>query len=184
MTLLRFLARTTRPAVLIALLCLLGGLPDGVAAQTPPPASEDAAAEGEPALSVDAAQEGAETAAETLETAVEAAQQVESQTDAANGTTADTAPSAEAEAAAEAVIEAAINEDVRDEASGLAAELLDPGLETQELELRLVPLTQGELGTLAAAWLEIVRSKTEEVTAVQVAIFRTEGDVAAAARER
>ena len=67
-----------------------------------------------------------------------------------------------------------------DAGAGLPPELLDGGIATNELELRLIPLTKPELEALAAEWLEIVRSKTEDVMSAQIAINRA-GDAAAPA---
>lgn len=58
------------------------------------------------------------------------------------------------------------------EAAPPAAELVNPGVSTEELAHLLVPLTKGELEPLATAWLEIVRSKTEEIAQSQVALIR------------
>jgi small conductance mechanosensitive channel len=70
-----------------------------------------------------------------------------------------------------------------DAGAGLPPELLDSGIPPDELELRLIPLTKPELEALAAEWLEIVRSKTEDVMSAQIAISRTEGAVEATIRE-
>lgn len=49
-----------------------------------------------------------------------------------------------------------------------AAALVDPGIATDELAHRLVPLTKDELAVLANSWLEIVRAKTEHIAEIQV----------------
>ncbi len=49
-----------------------------------------------------------------------------------------------------------------------AAELVDPGIASEELAHRLVPLTKDELTVLANAWLDIVRAKTENIAELQV----------------
>ncbi len=126
--------------------------------------------------------EQAAGAAEELEQAVEEAAAAEAVASGVVGEGAE-AEAAAAEAA-DAVVEAVVNDAARDEETGLPIEVLDPALPTEELELRLVPLTQEELGSLSTVWLEIVRQKTEEVMAAQVAIFRTEGTVEDAAREK
>lgn len=77
--------------------------------------------------------------------------------------------------AAEAIAEAA--EDTADEASAGSA-LLNPAIELTELEHRLVPLTRPELNELAGQWLEIVRARTENVMAAQVAVDQTDGEIA------
>ena len=56
--------------------------------------------------------------------------------------------------------------------------LIDPEIDELELEHRLVPLTREELGALSEQWLTIVRQKTDEVMAAEVAIDRSQGDVA------
>ena len=135
--------------------------------------------------------ESAAQSAEALQQAVEEAQAVVEES-ASDSSITDLIPvgegkaeaAAAAEAAATAVVEAVVNESATDEATGLPIEVLDPEIETGELELRLVPLTQAELGTLSQAWLEIVRQKTEEVMAAQVAIYRTDSAVADAARDQ
>ena len=58
-----------------------------------------------------------------------------------------------------------------------AAELVNPKVSTEELAHLLVPLTKGELEPLATAWLEIVRSKTEEIAQSQVALIRDPSSV-------
>ncbi len=123
----------------------------------------------------------ASESARHLDDVVNAAQEVEE--GAADGPES-TGPGAEqaARSAAEAVADAVIDDTARDDKTGLSVEVLDPAIASSELELRLVPLTQTELGDLAAAWQEIVRAKTEDVMAAQLAIFRTEGTVADAAR--
>ena len=68
--------------------------------------------------------------------------------------------------------------DAAREAASTDSILSDPTIDLRELEHRLVPLTKAELNTLAEKWLEITRAKTEEVMAAQVAIDRTDGDVA------
>ena len=88
------------------------------------------------------------------------------------------------ESIANAVIEAAIDEQALDAETGLSSEILDPNIDPTELEHRLIPLTQPELGLLAAEWLEIVRIKTLDVMAAQIAIDRTDGEIEQAARDQ
>jgi small conductance mechanosensitive channel len=45
----------------------------------------------------------------------------------------------------------------------LAPALIDPAISSQELAFRRVPLTKHELEPLARAWLEIVRTETQEI---------------------
>lgn len=52
-----------------------------------------------------------------------------------------------------------------------AAVLVDPGVSTQALAYRLIPLTREELVPLAQSWLEIVRTKTVEIAERQVALL-------------
>ncbi len=66
----------------------------------------------------------------------------------------------------------------------LPSKLTEPGIAFEELEVRLVPLTKGELETLAASWLQLVKAKTQEVMEAQVSVFDNEGVVEEAARER
>jgi len=94
-----------------------------------------------------------------------------------------TAEETSADRIANAVAAAAVDEGATDAETGLRSEVLNPEIDTQELEFRLVPLTKDELGILAAEWLEIVKAKTEEVMAAQIAIAKTEGDIEEAARD-
>lgn len=61
--------------------------------------------------------------------------------------------------------------------------LLDPAVDAQVLEYRLVPLTKDELAALAGEWLQIVKAKTEEVAQAQVEISQSDGNVAEAKRD-
>lgn len=65
----------------------------------------------------------------------------------------------------------------------LPAKVLQPDVEFEELDLRLVPLTKSELRDLAAKWLQHVKAKTEEVMELQVVLATTEGRVEDAVRE-
>ena len=87
-----------------------------------------------------------------------------------------------AEPGAGVAVEAA-DEPAEDKRPELPEALFDPGIETSELEHRLVPLTKDELGALASEWLAIVKSKTEEVTERQIAISKIEGEAAKQQRE-
>jgi small conductance mechanosensitive channel len=80
-----------------------------------------------------------------------------------------------ADGAAEAIEDAA--ESAADDPVDPSSILLDPEIDLTELQHRLVPLTRAELNELASAWLGIVRDKTEEVMAAQIAIDRTEGEI-------
>ena len=94
----------------------------------------------------------------------------------------ETAQEEQAQRVAEAVTDLAVNETARDAETGLLAEVLNPDIPLNELELRLIPLTRTELEALSEVWLEIVRDATEGVMAAQIAIARTEGDIEDAAR--
>ncbi|MFL7868188.1 MAG: hypothetical protein AB8I58_05130, partial [Anaerolineales bacterium] len=59
----------------------------------------------------------------------------------------------------------------------LPAEVLQPGIDIEELELRLAPLTKDQLKRLAEKWLQIVKSKTEGVIETQIAMSRSDGKV-------
>lgn len=54
---------------------------------------------------------------------------------------------------------------------GPSTELVDPGISTEELAYRLIPLTQEGLVPLSNAWLEIVQSKTAEISERQIALL-------------
>ncbi|MCL5779278.1 mechanosensitive ion channel family protein [Limibaculum sp. FT325] len=99
----------------------------------------------------------------------------------------ETAPTVEEAAAAsvaDAIAEAAVDENARNAETGVTSEVLDPDIDPTELEHRLVPMTKEELAALTAEWLKIVKTKTEEVMAAQIAIDKTEGTVEDAARAR
>jgi small conductance mechanosensitive channel len=63
----------------------------------------------------------------------------------------------------------------RDEASPLPPEVLHPEISLEELEIRLVPLTRAELAALAVRWQAIVKAKSQEVVAAQIALARSDG---------
>lgn len=52
-----------------------------------------------------------------------------------------------------------------------SAELVDPGISIEELAHRLIPLTKADLDPLSKAWLDIVQSKTAEISERQVALL-------------
>jgi len=56
--------------------------------------------------------------------------------------------------------------------AAIPAELVAPGISTDELAYRLIPLTQGELDPLAKTWLEIVQDKTEEISERQITLLK------------
>lgn len=129
----------------------------------------DAAVEAEQAAAAAEAMGDAEAAAAATERAIQARED---------------ADSAAARSEAQDAVAAAVDEDARDPETGLPIEVLDPAIGARELELRLVPLTKDELAALAEVWFGIVREKTQEVMAAQIAILKTEGDVASAARDK
>ena len=71
---------------------------------------------------------------------------------------------------------------------GVPEAILSSEIAIDELALRLTPLTVAELAAAAEAWREIVKDKTNEVVAAQIAATRAEGDdqqvEAQGARER
>lgn len=74
-------------------------------------------------------------------------------------------------------------QDTAGERPQFSQQLLDPEISTEELALRLVPLTKDELAALAAEWLAIVKDKTQEVMEAQLAISQNDGAVEEAARQ-
>lgn len=81
--------------------------------------------------------------------------------------------------------EAPANSTVADKADAeLPAHVTKPEIDIEELEFRLVPMTKGELKLLAEKWLQIVKSKTEEVMEAQVTVANTKGVVEDAVREK
>ncbi len=85
---------------------------------------------------------------------------------------------------AESAIQMGVHQSAKDPETGLSKEVLDPEIGTAELELRLVPLTRDELEILAGKWLDIVREKTEQVMAAQIAISKSQDTLEDASRER
>ena len=69
-------------------------------------------------------------------------------------------------------------------AKGPSAELVDSGISTEELAHRLIPLTREELDPLAKAWLEIVKSTTEEISERQVALLNDPSSATEAAYQQ
>lgn len=66
----------------------------------------------------------------------------------------------------------------------LPPETLNPAIEPAELEIRLVPLTRSELAELALRWQAIVKAKSEEVVAAQIALARSDGNAEEQNRSR
>jgi small conductance mechanosensitive channel len=85
---------------------------------------------------------------------------------------------------ADTIVETGIKANDGPKEDGLPKELLDPAINMLELEYRLVPLTKGELEKLAGAWLSIVKKKTEEVMAAQIAVSKTENAIEDAVRRK
>lgn len=84
-------------------------------------------------------------------------------------------PVATAPVPAEPAVEAKPGDD-------LSAELTDPQVDLQDLELLTVPLTADQLKALAAKWLDIVKSKTEQVVSAQIAVSKANGKAKSAER--
>ena len=85
---------------------------------------------------------------------------------------------------ADSMVATVSNEDKKDPETGLPVAALNPDIDPQELDFRLVPLTEEELSVLARSWLSIVKKKTEEVMAAQIAIYKTQENVEDAARQK
>ncbi|MGB5735682.1 MAG: hypothetical protein WBM40_14705, partial [Thiohalocapsa sp.] len=66
----------------------------------------------------------------------------------------------------------------------LPPETLNAAIEPAELEIRLVPLTRSELAELALRWQAIVKAKSEEVVAAQIALARSDGSAEEQNRSR
>ena len=66
----------------------------------------------------------------------------------------------------------------------LPPETLNPAIEPAELEIRLVPLTRSELAELALRWQAIVKAKSQQVVAAQIALARSDGSAAVDNRAR
>ena len=97
------------------------------------------------------------------------------------------APEAAAPAAPAAPAPAAAAPQPTEEAKpddGLSGQLTDPTVKLEDLELLTFPLTVDQLKALAAKWLEIVKSKTEEVVDAQIALSKADGAVEDAEREK
>jgi small conductance mechanosensitive channel len=71
-----------------------------------------------------------------------------------------------------------------DAGPSLPEKLLRSGIDLDELEFRLVPLTADDLKLLAAEWLQIVKSKTEQVMEAQVTVANSDGATEADMREK
>ncbi|MDB6178718.1 mechanosensitive ion channel family protein [Paracoccus sp. Z330] len=67
-------------------------------------------------------------------------------------------------------------------ASDYPAGLVTPDIDLEELEIRLIPLTAGELSALAGAWQEIAREQTEAVADKQIEVRNASGAAADTAR--
>ncbi|MDJ0513532.1 MAG: mechanosensitive ion channel family protein [Methyloceanibacter sp.] len=64
------------------------------------------------------------------------------------------------------------------------SQLTDPQIKLGDLELLTVPLTVDQLKALAGKWLDIVKSKTEQVVDTQIAVSKATGETADAQREK
>ncbi len=60
----------------------------------------------------------------------------------------------------------------QDEAPDISAELLNPGIPSEELAYELIPLTKEQLDPLARAWQGIVQSETEALSDKKINLLR------------
>ena len=88
------------------------------------------------------------------------------------------------EVLADSIVKSGVDVDATKDQNGLSTAVLDADIDPDELEFRLVPLTKSELEKLAAEWLGIVKSKTEEVMAAQIAISKTKDGIEDAVRQK
>ena len=88
------------------------------------------------------------------------------------------------EVLADTIVKEGIEVGSRQAQNGLSIAVLDADIDPDELEFRLVPLTKSELEKLASEWLAIVKSKTEEVMAAQIAIAKTKDGIEDAVRQK
>ena len=66
----------------------------------------------------------------------------------------------------------------------LPPRLLDPHIDTELLELLLLPLNEGELASASAAWQRIVQQQVQKVVDQTVRVRETEGETADLFRNR
>ena len=69
-------------------------------------------------------------------------------------------------------------------ATAYPAGLDDPSIDLEELQLRLIPLTADQLGSLAAAWQEQARAATQAAVDKSLEIRAAEGSETEALREK
>lgn len=91
------------------------------------------------------------------------------------------APLPEVASGASPTVEHGVDEGVEGQ---LPPETLNPAIEPAEFEIRLVPLTRSELAELALRWQAIVKAKSQQVVAAQIALAGSEGDAAERNRAR
>ena len=63
-------------------------------------------------------------------------------------------------------------------------QVTSPSIDSEELQLRLSPLTKAELEVAAIAWLDIAKAKATEVVDAMVSLKAAEGEAAGRLRER
>lgn len=64
-----------------------------------------------------------------------------------------------------------------------SSNVTDPQVKLDDLELLMVPMTVEDLKALAAKWLEIVKTKTEQVVDAQISVAKANGGAKAAQRD-
>lgn len=64
-----------------------------------------------------------------------------------------------------------------------SSKVTDPQVKLDDLELLMVPMTVDELKALAGKWLDIVKSKTEQVVDAQIAVSKANGGAKSSQRE-
>ena len=79
--------------------------------------------------------------------------------------------------AQDATAEKPAAEAAQDMATAYPAGLDDPSIDLEELQLRLIPLTADQLGSLAAAWQEQARAVTQATVDKSLEIRAAEGHI-------
>lgn len=77
-----------------------------------------------------------------------------------------------------------IDVDALAEEFGLPARILEPSIESEQLELLLLPLTESQLAGAAEAWQRIVQEQTQDVVDATLRVSGTGGETADLFRER
>ncbi len=60
----------------------------------------------------------------------------------------------------------------------------DPSLDSDELALRLLPLSQEEMAAAASVWFDLLKNKTSEIADAKIAVREAEADAAAKLQEQ